>query len=184
MRGDVSGIKSMNATEQDYIDISDAAFGKTDHKIRERDATPQDFFDEANSGVFSNAGGDKSRDATEQDYVNKDKPEYGKVTPMEDREKDGTEIDQLERRSAEFGDTSGIGRPGSKQEYINKSDAAFGRDSKLRDKSINDENVVNPAPYEDPDGRSGGSDEDAVADHRPFDGIKTAIEKQQENQRV
>ena len=180
--GDVSGTRSMNATEQDFVDKSDAAFGKTDGKTRERDATPQDFFDEANSGVFSNVGGDKSKNATEQKFMDKEKAEFGNVTPR-DREKEGTEIDQLERKSAEFGDTSRPDIPGSTQGYINKSDAAFGRDTGLRDRSMNDEKVLNPSPHVDPDGRSDESDEGVVADHRPFDGIKTAIEKQEEARR-
>mmetsp|Transcript_590 Transcript_590/g.673 ORF Transcript_590/g.673 Transcript_590/m.673 type:complete len:210 (+) Transcript_590:466-1095(+) len=111
-RGDVSGPKSMNATEENYLDRSDAAYGVEDGK-REKDATPQDFYDEGNSAVFSNVDGGASRNATEQNFLDKSGAEFGKVTPRE-QEKDATEIDQLERRSAEFGDTSGIDQPGSR----------------------------------------------------------------------
>lgn len=47
------------------------------------------------------------------------------------RKMEATEIDHLEKRSADFGDVSQLDVQGSQENYLNKSDAAFGRDSQI-----------------------------------------------------
>ena len=70
-------------------------------------------------------------------------------------QRDGTDIEQLEGRSAEFGSVSAIEKKVSQRD-------SMGRDG----------------PVQDLEGHSGESDEGIVADHAPFNGIKDAIANQ------
>ena len=71
-------------------------------------------------------------------------------------QRDGTDIEQLEGRSAEFGSVSAIEKKVSQRD-------SMGRDG----------------PVQDLEGHSGESDEGIVADHAPFNGIKDAIANQE-----
>lgn len=131
---DVSGYKTMNATELGYMSKDGAVFGQVDKSLK-RDATEQEFLENA-SGMYSQ--GD------------------ARTGKSFDGRRDGTDIEQLEGRSAEFGSVSAIEKKVSQRD-------SMGRDG----------------PVQDLEGHSGESDEGIVADHAPFNGIKDAIANQE-----
>jgi len=62
---------------------------------------------------------------------------------------------------------------------LNKSDAAFGRESLVRElDGITKEEVLAATPHVDEEGRSSESSEGIVADHAPFSGVQDAIANQ------
>ena len=71
------------------------------------------------------------------------------------------------------------GKDGSQQNFLDKSDAAFGQESQRRElDGQSKEEVLNGTPYEDEEGRSGESSEGAVVDHAAFNGIEKAMRDQ------
>ena len=123
MKGDDLSIgKSIHATEKNFLNRSnnDGASGiqGLDDGSRGRSATDKEFYDKA-SAVFSNADGTLSRNATGR---NLDGTPEGKV-------RDGTDIDAMDKKSAAFGSISDLQKQGSQQDFIDKSDAAFDKDS-------------------------------------------------------
>jgi hypothetical protein len=74
---------------------------------------------------------------------------------------------------------SGADKAGSQEEYLDKSAAAFGKESQARELDDDtQEQVLNGTPYEDEEGRSGESSEGAVVDHAAFNGIEKAMREQ------
>lgn len=70
-------------------------------------------------------------------------------------------------------------KDGTQEDFLNKSNAAFGRDSNIREHEAGSvEHVFNTTPLVDQTGRSEESSEGIVADHAPFSGIKDAIANQ------
>ena len=68
---------------------------------------------------------------------------------------------------------------GSQQDFLNKSDAAFGRESLVRERDGEArEEVLAATPHVDVEGRSSESSEGIVADHAPFSGVQDAIANQ------
>lgn len=83
------------------------------------------------------------------------------------REREATDIEQLDRRSADFGSVSNI-----EERKV----------SQIDDQSRSQAREVR-GPIQDQEGHSGESDEGIVADHQPFNGIKEAIKNQEKIRR-
>ena len=79
------------------------------------------------------------------------------------REREATDIEQLDRRSADFGSVSNIEE--RKVSQIDDQSRSLAREIR--------------GPIQDEEGHSGESDEGIVADHQPFNGIKEAIKNQE-----
>lgn len=72
---------------------SPAAYSHVDGR-REKDATEKHFFNEQNSGVFSQINPDQSR-ATEHNYISRSPAEFNQLSDVV-RMKTGTEIEHLD----------------------------------------------------------------------------------------
>jgi len=135
---------------------------------KERDASTVEYFDHSQAdfgeALTSNNGGGrsggKSINATEREFYDGASAMFSNVDGLARSqltlhgtgaggERFGTEIEQMERRSADFGDVS--------QGLYDKSQADF-------------------CPKVDQDGHSDESSEGIVANHDPFNGIQEAIQ--------
>lgn len=96
------------------------------------------------------------------------------------RDLSGTEVDgREERKSAAFGDLSSLQKAGSQEDFIGKSQAAYGGVTPI-DKL--GESFTGEPPGKEPEmdlaGRSDESSEGIVVDHAPFKGIQEAMANQ------
>lgn len=48
----------------------------------------------------------------------------------------------MEQRSADFGDASGLDRDATREDFIEKTDPIYEKESKIREKSANEEKFV------------------------------------------
>ena len=153
---DVSGYKSMHATEQHYV--SREGLGPANAHVErslKRDATQQEFLDNA-SAIFS-----QGDNVLGKSFSNNSPRKFG-GTPL--REKDGTDIENMESRSAAFGSVSAKEIKKSQQDFYDKTDNLGPRDLARGGRA--------GGPVHDEEGHSGESDEGIVADHAPFNGVQ------------
>lgn len=86
------------------------------------------------------------------------------------REKDGTDIENMESRSAAFGSVSAKEIKKSQQDFYEKTDNLGPRDLARGGRA--------GGPVHDAEGHSGESDEGIVADHAPFNGVQNAMARE------
>ena len=164
---------SMEGDEQQWMQNIDAAGGSaSDLKSKMRDASTIRGFNNSeglNDGVTAPH---LAKTATQQEYFDGQSAMYSNIedianrsltnaTPLKQKRKlEGTEIDHLEQKSADFGDVSADPR----YNMSNNIPSQIGSHI-TRHKSQSPVNKV------DADGRSDESSEGIVADHAPFNGI-------------
>lgn len=128
--------------------------------VRERDATTVEFFDGVSADQSNNLtqGGRRSVNATDREFFDGTSAMYSNNNAAKSAntlrgagEHFGTEIEHMERKSADFGDVS--------QGKYDRSQADF-------------------CPRADQDGRSDESSEGVVANHDPFNGVQEAGDTQ------
>ena len=162
--GDPTG--SIHATEKAFLNKSqdDGVYGEDDGS-RQKSGTDREFRDRA-SAIYSN---NMSRDISGGDI--------SQALKTGGRDLAGTDIDgREERKSAAFGDLSSLQKVGSQEDFIDKSQAAFGGVTPI---GKTGESVSGEPPGKEPEmdlaGRSDESSEGIVVDHAPFKGIQEAM---------
>jgi hypothetical protein len=137
----------------EFIEKEDAVLRDDITNRKSRVGTEKEGMNMSQSALYSNNDGKSS-------FMGKSN------MGRKDRERDGSELQHLEERSADFGDASNLDNY-DKSAY----DKSFEKPKTPVPRS------TTPPPMMDQDGHSDESSEGMVANHDPFKGIDEAIEK-------